>query len=348
MAQIHGISGSTQYLLNGTKAINGKRLATLDELHHLHDHYEEILAETETTVARQQDEIILGLSDDESRFDRQLQEGIAKRTQEVDRDIGELNDKVRIAGNFFTRTGCRLHYWIAVSLRNHRIHSPFSEMIRELHNVQDYKRKHIANRSFIIKNEYNNVVSSYHFLKNNQSFLIGAGGEEFVIGVLSKLPDEYHVVNDVNLHFHRAIHWRERHEYIKNCQIDHIVVGPTGMFLLETKNWKAADIELKSDTLKHQVRRSSLALWYYLKDYYWRDESPKIRNVIISMKGSFSGEKLDKFIDVVSPRQLCGYITAREIALSEDAVKKLIGIITSCKSNYSPYRRSNHFRRPRF
>lgn len=328
MAQIHRISGSTKYLLNGTKAINGKRLATLDELHHLHEHYEEILAEIETTVAHKQDEIILGLSNDETRLNLQLEEGIAKRTQEVDRDINELNDKIGTAGNFFTRTVCRLHCWITVSLRDHRINRPFADIVHELHNIQYHKRQLITNKPSIIKNECNNVVSSYHFLKNNQSFLIGAGGEEYVIGVLSQLPDEYHVLNDVNLRFDRAFHWREEDEYIRTCQIDHIVVGPTGIFLLETKNWKASDIELKSDELKHQVRRSSLALWYYLKDYYRRDERPKIRNVIVSMKVSPSGRKPDKYIDVVTPHQLCGYITTREIALSEDAVKKLVNILT--------------------
>jgi hypothetical protein len=246
----------------------------------------------------------------------------------VDRDINELTDKIGTAGNFFTRTVCRLHCWIAVSMRAHRIHSPFSEMARNLQNVQVYKRKHIANRSSIITHECHNVVSSYEFLINNQSFLIGADGEEFVISVLSDLPDEYHVVNDVNLHFHRAIHWKERHEYIKNCQIDHIVVGPTGIFLVETKNWKSSDIELKSDELRHQVRRASLALWYYLKDYYRRAERPKIRNVIVSMKDFPSGRKPDKYIDVVTPHQLCGYITRREIVLSEDVVKRLVDIIT--------------------
>jgi hypothetical protein len=326
-AHIHGISGSTKYLLRGTRPIKGKKLSTLDELHHLHNHYEEILAEIETTVARKQDEIILGLSNDEIRLDRQLQEGIAKRTQEVDRDINELNDKIGAAGNFFTRTVCKLHCWIAVSLRDHRINKPFANIVHELHNKQYHKGQLITNKPYIIKNECHNVVCSYEFLLNNQSFLIGADGEEFVISVLSELPDEYHVVNDVNLHFHRAIHWKERHEYIKNCQIDHIVVGPTGIFLVETKNWKSSDIELKSDELRHQVRRASLALWYYLKEYYRRNEMPKIRNVIVSMKGSPSGRKPDKYIDVVTPHQLCGYITARQITLSEDAVKRLVDII---------------------
>jgi len=36
---------------------------------------------------------------------------------------------------------------------------------------------------------------------------------------------------------------------LKSSQIDHIVVGPTGLFLVETKNWKFSDIETKSDKL---------------------------------------------------------------------------------------------------
>ena len=34
MAHIHRISGSTQHLINGTRPIQGKKLATLDEIQH--------------------------------------------------------------------------------------------------------------------------------------------------------------------------------------------------------------------------------------------------------------------------------------------------------------------------
>ncbi len=51
MATIHGKSGSTQYLLKGMKPINGKYFSTLAEMQHFYTHYEEILAETETTAA---------------------------------------------------------------------------------------------------------------------------------------------------------------------------------------------------------------------------------------------------------------------------------------------------------
>lgn len=32
MSHIHGISGSTKYLLNGTQPVNGKRFETLDQM----------------------------------------------------------------------------------------------------------------------------------------------------------------------------------------------------------------------------------------------------------------------------------------------------------------------------
>lgn len=328
MAQIHRTSGSTHYLLNGTKSINGKKLQSLHELRYLHDHYEEILAETELTAAMREDEIIFRLSSDEIRLNKQLHEGIIKRKQEVDRDIGEVKNKIEAARNPVSRTGYKLQYWIAVSQRNRRINRPFSKDVRELKNVQFYRKKRLENKQSVIRNECANVAGSYVFLKENQSFLIGAHGEEQVITHLSRLPDDYHIVNDVNLHFNRAIHWKKGDEYIRNCQIDHVVVGPTGIFLLETKNWKPSDIEIKSHELKHQVGRANYALWYVLKDSYRRTEVPGIRNAVISMNGTPSGRKLDRFIDVMIPHEICDYISRREVTLSEDDVKNVIEIIT--------------------
>jgi hypothetical protein len=333
MARIHGISGSTKYLLKGTNAINGKKLATLEDINHFHSNYEAILAETEITVQQQHDEMIFSLGNDEVALDNQLRESIARRTVEVDGNINEINTKINTTENVFIFLGYKIQYWIAIKLRSHKIHSPYSHISRELKNVQSRKASLIANKPYIIKNECNKVVYTQKFITENISFLVGAQGEELVINALSQLSDEFHVLNDVNLHFSKAIHWREKDEYIKTCQIDHIVVGPTGIFLVETKNWKTSDIESKSDKLIWQVRRSSLALWYYLKDYYWKGEWPKIRTVIVSMHGSHSGQRLDKYIDVITPYQLCGYIAGRKSILSGDAVKKLIDIIPCRTSN---------------
>ncbi|MDO9036377.1 MAG: hypothetical protein Q7U51_14395, partial [Methanoregula sp.] len=98
--------------------------------------------------------------------------------------------------------------------------------------------------------------------------------------------------------------------------------------LLETKNWKTSDIGKKSDDLAHQVQRANYALWYYLKDSYGLfGNAPKIRSVVVSLHGQQPGTRIDKYIDVVTPHRLCGYITSRENTLSEDAIHKLIRLI---------------------
>ena len=59
-------------------------------------------------------------------------------------------------------------------------------------------------------------------LRRVESFFRGARGEERVAGVLASLPDSYSVFNDFEA---------------SGDHIDHVVVGPTGVFSVETKSW---------------------------------------------------------------------------------------------------------------
>jgi len=51
----------------------------------------------------------------------------------------------------------------------------------------------------------------------------GAAGEKSVAHTLSKLPDGFRVVNDLAT---------------PTGNLDHVVIGPTGVFVIETKNWR--------------------------------------------------------------------------------------------------------------
>jgi len=53
--------------------------------------------------------------------------------------------------------------------------------------------------------------------------LRGAAGEIQVGNLLTKLPESYCVINDLST---------------PNGNIDHVVVGPTGVFVLDTKAWR--------------------------------------------------------------------------------------------------------------
>jgi hypothetical protein len=59
--------------------------------------------------------------------------------------------------------------------------------------------------------------------KERKNWEKGAAGEKSVAHTLSKLPDEFRVVNDVATPF---------------GNLDHVVIGPTGVFVIETKDWR--------------------------------------------------------------------------------------------------------------
>lgn len=59
-------------------------------------------------------------------------------------------------------------------------------------------------------------------LRRVERFFKGARGEEKVAGVLAGLPDGYHVFNDFKA---------------GSGYVDHVVLGPTGVFSVETKCW---------------------------------------------------------------------------------------------------------------
>jgi len=56
-----------------------------------------------------------------------------------------------------------------------------------------------------------------------ESFFKGARGEEVMAGVLARLPDDWHVFHDF-----------EAGKY----HVDHVLMGPAGVFAVETKNWR--------------------------------------------------------------------------------------------------------------
>jgi len=62
-------------------------------------------------------------------------------------------------------------------------------------------------------------------LRHAERFFKGARGEERVAGILKSLPDAYHVFNDF---------------LAGGKHVDHVVVGPAGVFAVETKYWKGS------------------------------------------------------------------------------------------------------------
>lgn len=71
------------------------------------------------------------------------------------------------------------------------------------------------------------VAALLVFFRINYAKIRGKFGEKRISKLLMYLPDEYTIFNDVYIH-----------ENSKSVQIDHIVLSPYGIFVIETKNFK--------------------------------------------------------------------------------------------------------------
>ena len=78
------------------------------------------------------------------------------------------------------------------------------------------------------------LAAFYYYLRKYRIYNAGREGEKQVATLLSsKLSNDYFLINDLYLHNGGG-------------DIDHVVLGPSGVFVLETKNWRG-DITCNGD-----------------------------------------------------------------------------------------------------
>src|SRR5208283_3872555 len=78
------------------------------------------------------------------------------------------------------------------------------------------------------------LAAFYFYLRKYRIYNAGWMGEKRVAKLLSsKLSDDYFLINDLYLH--------------SGGDIDHVVLAPSGVFVLETKNW-SGDITCNGDS----------------------------------------------------------------------------------------------------
>ena len=122
----------------------------------------------------------------------------------------------------------------------------------------------------IFTSSKNDLHKAQEIIQENQPFFAGAIGETAVIKELRKLPETYYILNEVLLSFTRSIRWKKYGEYVKSCKIDHVVVGPTGIFLIETKNWSAQRMQTARFTPHKQIQRAGYIFFIHMMDKFKR------------------------------------------------------------------------------
>jgi len=109
---------------------------------------------------------------------------------------------------------------------------------RERSIISSYRSQQVQIERRTLEDE--SITSQYRTISHvenvlNSTVFTGSRAELAIIAILSKLPPAYYVLNDVRL---RAKHrLKFNHKVVQSAQIDHLVVAPTGVFVVEVKNW---------------------------------------------------------------------------------------------------------------
>ena len=106
----------------------------------------------------------------------------------------------------------------------------------------------------------------------------GAIGELEVIKNLENLPEDYFLLNDLFLELDEYITFQG--SKLRSAQIDHLVVGPTGIYVIEAKNWSYQYVQKvfneNSYTPYDQIQRSSYLTYRYLNNLKYGNILQKI------------------------------------------------------------------------
>jgi hypothetical protein len=259
---------------------------------------------------------------------RQLTE--QKLIDEIDKLKQQLNISISdTPTNLFQKIANDLSHWNnkrKINRKQKRFESEVKKTISHL--IDSYQEKN--NRyQFINSNIDEAIKQSVHHplselerkktaIDNLNSFIYGALGEQKVVKALENLSDEYFLVNDFSVSFSPAIYNRQENDYIKSVQIDHILIAPSGIFLIETKNWSEKSLEnLNLRSPVQQIRRTSFVLFKLLNNeisnyhlrldrHHWGDKKISIK-ILIVMTNTKPQEEF-QYVKVLTLNELLGYI----------------------------------------
>lgn len=141
--------------------------------------------------------------------------------------------------------------------------------------------------------------------------LAGAQAELNVVAQLEHLSDEHTVFNDIYLHATRYI--RFNGTPLQSAQIDHLVLSPSGIFVIETKRWSRNFVESREyHNPFDQIQRAA-----YLCYDLVREDIAKVRvRGVIATAGHLPSIPEDAYVKVLRVTELDKYISSfRQVEL---------------------------------
>lgn len=156
-----------------------------------------------------------------------------------------------------------------------------------------------------------------------RSLRAGAHGETRVAEELARLSDDYWVFHDVRLRARTPIKFDGKGLF--SAQVDHLVVGPTGVFVIESKCW-SSDHAAKEDDFSpfDQVRRAGYLCYRLLKVNV---QDTKVQQLLVPVGAPLKPINAHH-VHLVWPSRVARWIEGGRDQLSPDRVDAIARYLT--------------------
>lgn len=352
MAEVYRKSGALTGVIRELKQQDINFLESLDEIMSFgHDFDNQInKIKVDTILAIEEEKLILSHKIEDLSSDYNLK--ITERRKILTKELAELETGLNKLSNqsrnifseiiwCFKSTKMKKRIRQLSSDLEHEIRRPLKPFKDEILVTTDQLRNIETNIDSIIEYKVDTASSQLKTAKlvlgQNKNELIGAIGEQKAIDELKQLPPSFYIINDFRYQFKRALYHKQTGKWIKSVQLDHIVVGPPGVFVIETKNWSASSINnIDFYSPVEQIQRANYALFRLLNssstqntslslNHHWGTRKIPINNIILMIKHMPKQEF--KYVKILPLRNIRRYITDREVIFSNAEIEKITKFI---------------------
>jgi hypothetical protein len=303
-----------------------------------------ILQKHEVLIKEEQASLILeikSLKEDVIHHSQTLENDYTSQLNQLREDLHQL--ACVIPKNSLQKLKNKLSQWL-IKIKIIKLEKKQKQLIQKITHDLNLKIEKNQNRlDFISEHHQEAVIQSADYelkeaerindvIDEVKPYIYGAIGEQKVVKTLETLSDDYYLINDFTVKFSKALYNSKEDDYIKSIQIDHILVGPPGIFLIETKNWSVRSLEnLSLRSPVDQIRRTNFALFMLLHhetsefrlnlNHHWGDRRISIKNLLVLIQHKPNVEF--QYVKVLKLDELLGYIGYAKATYSGPEVKKI-------------------------
>jgi hypothetical protein len=306
---------------------------------------QQLISHHENLIQEEKNMLKLALDQLDVSIETQREQTTRRITYEIDQLTRKLTDSIHgTQANFFQKIISFVKQWNykrQIKRKARRREGEVEKSISKL--VDQYqiknKRFQFIQTQFSVAVEHSSQQSlteldrKKRIIDELSSFIYGALGEQQVAKKLESLSDEYFLINDFEISFSPPIYNSKEKDYIKSVQIDHVLIAPSGIFLIETKNWSEKSLEnLSLRSPVEQIKRTSFVLFKLLNNqmgnvhlrldkHHWGDKKITIKNLIVFTNTKPKEEF--QFVKILTLNQLLDYVGYFEPIFSSHETKSI-------------------------